>query len=101
MRKDWHHLYKTADWQRLRKAKLSANPCCEYCEQQGRIELATVVDHIIPHKGDIALFLDYDNTQSLCKAHHDATKQKEERNGVTIGGDTSGFPIDKNHHWCD
>ena len=35
-----------------------------------RIEVATVVDHIMPHKGDNTLFWDRDNWQSLCKRFH-------------------------------
>jgi 5-methylcytosine-specific restriction endonuclease McrA len=37
-----------------------------------------VVDHIIPHKGDKALFWDEKNWQPLCKYCHDSIKAKEE-----------------------
>ncbi len=46
-----------------------------------RVVLATVVDHKIPHKGDETLFWDRKNWQSLCKPHHDGTKQAMERSG--------------------
>lgn len=66
----------------------------------GRVVAATVVDHITPHKGDIDLFLDSRNLQSLCKQHHDSSKQKAERHGVgDIGCDEHGQPIDAQHHW--
>jgi 5-methylcytosine-specific restriction protein A len=39
------------------------------------VELATVVDHKIPHKGDETLFFDPENLQSLCKPHHDREKK--------------------------
>lgn len=53
---------------------------------------ATVVDHIIPYKGDTNLFWDTDNWQSLCKLHHDRDKQREERGRFqTVGED--GLPI--------
>ena len=32
---------------------------------------ATVVDHIVPHRGDHALFWDEQNWQPLCKSCHD------------------------------
>jgi 5-methylcytosine-specific restriction enzyme A len=100
MKQDWHHLYKTAEWKRLRRARLTACPTCVYCEQQGRVTAATVVDHIVPHKGDIALFFDYSNTQSMCDAHHNSTKQREENNGLKkIGCDINGEPLDMDSHW--
>jgi 5-methylcytosine-specific restriction protein A len=36
-----------------------------------RIMAAACTDHIIPHKGDQALFWDTNNHQSLCKDCHD------------------------------
>ncbi len=65
----------------------------------GRITPATVVDHITPHRGDQALFWDYDNWQSLCKQCHDADKQREENGGLRAGCDVSGWPVDASHHW--
>ena len=46
------------------------------------IVAACVVDHVTPHRGNEDLFFDYHNTQSLCKAHHDSTKQSMERGSV-------------------
>jgi 5-methylcytosine-specific restriction enzyme A len=96
---EWAKLYKTRDWYRLRGAQLRDNPCCKYCEMQGRVTLATVVDHIKAHKGNEVLFYDSNNLQSLCKQHHDSTKQREEKRGATIGSDKNGYPIDPDHHW--
>ena len=39
---------------------------------------ATIVDHIVPHKGDLALFYDQTNWQSLCKRHHDIKTAAED-----------------------
>ena len=52
-------------WTKARNAYIRAHPLCAYCQHQ-----ADVVDHIIPHKGDKALFWDSDNWQSLCKKCH-------------------------------
>jgi 5-methylcytosine-specific restriction protein A len=60
---------------------LSRNPLCVECERQGRITPATVVDHIIPHKGNLELFWDEDNLQALCKPCHDRKTAKEGRWG--------------------
>lgn len=57
------------------------------------------MDHTIPHKGDPALFFNPDNLQSLCKTHHDSTKQREEKQGGAIGCDANGVPLDGGHHW--
>lgn len=47
------------------------HPFCVECQREGSLEMATVVDHIVPHKGDMDLFWDSNNWQGLCKRHHD------------------------------
>jgi 5-methylcytosine-specific restriction enzyme A len=61
----------TYRWQKYRESFLKRNPVCVICELEGIIEPATVVDHIIPHRGDHKLFWDAVNHQSLCKECHD------------------------------
>ena len=58
-------------WQKASKQYLAAHPLCVKCMAEGRYVRATVVDHIVPHRGDKNLFWDRSNWQSLCKAHHD------------------------------
>jgi len=71
-------------WQKARNTFLLSHPCCRMCEEEGRVTRATVVDHIIPHKGDQKLFWDTrNNWQALCTKHHSATKQRIE-NGKEI-----------------
>lgn len=82
-------------WQKARAAFLAHHPLCVMCAADNRVCEAVIVDHIIPHKGDMKLFWDKANWQSLCKPHHDATKQKQERNDVIIGCDIRGIP----NHW--
>jgi len=48
------------------------------CLDEGRARLATVVDHIRPHRGDAALFWDPSNWQPLCKEHHDRKTGNED-----------------------
>jgi 5-methylcytosine-specific restriction protein A len=69
------------------------------CQEAGRIVAATVVDHKQPHKGDPELFWARDNLQSLCRDHHDVSKQRDEARGFIAGSDMSGHPIDPSHHW--
>ena len=93
-------LYDTARWKRERAAYLRAHPLCVMCEQQGRTSLATVVDHIIPHKGDPVLFWDSENNwQPLCKTDHDGAKASFEATGKIRGCDVDGRPLDPNHPW--
>ena len=50
---------------------LRQHALCVECMRSDRAVSATVVDHIIPHRGDLKLFWDENNLQSLCKPHHD------------------------------
>ncbi|AWJ83341.1 HNH endonuclease [Azospirillum sp. TSH58] len=75
----WRAWYKTAAWLKLRAWRLSVEPLCRMCAADGRVEAATICDHVVPHRGDRALFFDGANTQSLCKPCHDGRKQSEER----------------------
>ena len=87
----WLSMYKTKEWWRLRYHQLRKQPLCEFCSKQGIITEATVVDHRIAHKGDYSLFYDPNNLSSLCKLHHDSSKQKMEKRGVEIGCDENGI----------
>ena len=49
----------------LRAQVLQAHPVCQIC---GR--LATTVDHIIPHRGDVRLAFDVNNLRSMCTSCH-------------------------------
>jgi 5-methylcytosine-specific restriction endonuclease McrA len=79
----WRSWYKTARWQRLRWSVLLK--ACFTCAKCGHIEAITkllVADHVVPHRGDEALFWDEENLQCLCKTCHDRVKQAEERRGL-------------------
>lgn len=65
-------------WQKAREGYLAKHPFCSECEKQGLKVLATDVDHIIPHKGDKALFWDSSNWQALCHECHSRKTQKED-----------------------
>jgi 5-methylcytosine-specific restriction protein A len=57
----------------------------------GRITAATIADHVVPHRGDVALFFGGE-LQSLCKTHHDSAKQAFEKSGKMRGCDVNGYP---------
>lgn len=58
------------------------------------MEVATIVDHIKPHKGDEVLFHDPANLQSLCQPCHDSDKRLEEHGKKVIRFGMDGYPID-------
>lgn len=67
----------TYRWQKYSKARLKKKPLCVECERNGRVTQATLTDHIIPHKGDMKLFWDPNNHQSLCEQCHNIKTSKE------------------------
>ena len=69
-------------WQRESKQFLQSHPLCVECVKLGRYTKATVVDHIVPHRGDQRLFWDQSNWQSLCKPCHDKKTLTEDINPV-------------------
>lgn len=57
-------------WSKARTIYLREHPLCVKCLAEGRVVAGTVVDHIIPHRGDYQLMWDTSNWQSLCVFHH-------------------------------
>ena len=68
-----------AAWRKASKQFLRAHPLCEECQKQGKFVMATVVDHIVPHRGDEKLFWDRSNWRALCKRCHDRKTMTEDR----------------------
>jgi len=69
----------TYRWQQVRAGWLRSHPLCVRCEGDGRTVVATDVDHIVPHKGDMNLFWDIEhNVQSLCHSCHSAKTAEED-----------------------
>lgn len=68
----------TGAWRRARKVFLSAHPLCVECMKTNKVTAATVVDHVIPHKGDKALFWDESNWQPMCAPCHSSKTVKED-----------------------
>ena len=70
----------SSKWRRLRRIYLESHPLCVLCQAKGIYKKATVVDHVIPHRGDPALFWDQNNWQALCKPCHDSKTGNEDSN---------------------
>lgn len=71
--KSWQRLYSMAKYRKARSRFMSENP---YCVECGKV--ATDLDHIKPHKGNMKLFWDKSNWQPLCKACHSRKTASED-----------------------
>ena len=58
----YNAFYNDRRWKRLRARHLAEHPLCTMCKRSGQVSEATVVDHIVPHKGDRDLFW----TRTIC-----------------------------------
>lgn len=67
------------------------------CAKVGVDRAAEVVDHIVPHKGDLSLFWNQENWQSLCEPHHNRDKARLEIRGYSDRLGDDGWPIDPAH----
>ena len=91
--------YWSAKWKRLRQEVLHAQPMCQGKPCKGKATEATVVDHIVPHRGDSALFWKRSNLQALCRPCHDSWKRRQDVYDSTKGCDVNGLPNDPSHWW--
>jgi 5-methylcytosine-specific restriction enzyme A len=58
-------------WKRERAAFLQHHPWCITCQVTRNVHApATVVDHIVPHRGNHDLMWNQENWQPLCRTHH-------------------------------
>jgi 5-methylcytosine-specific restriction endonuclease McrA len=64
-------IYKSKQWQKVRKLVLHRDPICVMCKASNRYVTANTIDHIIPiNKGGLIYSLD--NLQSLCSSCHNS-----------------------------
>ncbi|WP_312814429.1 HNH endonuclease [Brevundimonas sp.] len=80
----WRTWYKTARWRALRQKVLVRDAYT--CQRTGVIcggtypaDDSPVVNHKQPHRGDVALFWDESNLETVSKAVHDSVIQREEQ----------------------
>ena len=75
-RTPWAGWYSTAWWKKTRRWYLGQYPMCCDCLKERKYVLATELDHIIPHRGNEALFRDVSNLAGRCKKHHSSKTAK-------------------------
>lgn len=88
--------YTLGIWRKRAKHQLKSDPLCRLCTLDGKTSIATIADHIEPHKGDWNKFV-LGALQSLCSNCHESRKKIIEARGydTTIGKD--GYPLDRRH----
>jgi 5-methylcytosine-specific restriction protein A len=97
--------YSTAQWQRLRKVKLSASPLCEDCSTIGRHTPASHVDHVHAISDGGPPFPNLNGLRALCPSCHSAKTARGAEAGAVRskkprrGCDADGNPLDQNHPW--
>ena len=81
----WDSITSKERWQwiKLRRRYIRANPLCVLCDSEGKVEPATVIDHIQPLQHEGAL-LDVANLQALCTACHSEKSRLEGRRGKAV-----------------
>ena len=69
-------------WREARAKFLAEHQWCVMCQRAGQEVKATVVDHIVPHKGDWKVFWRRSNWQALCEHHHNSKTARHDRHGA-------------------
>lgn len=65
-----HQRGYTRQWANASKRFLKSHPFCVECNKNGQATPSTETDHVIPHRGNMALFWDPNNWQALCHSCH-------------------------------
>ena len=98
----YRKLYYTKRWKQLRGTILTRDGYrCQRCKvtlTNGRSDpRSAVVHHIQPHKGDLTLFNDPANLESVCWRCHSGAIQSEEALGYDTTIRADGWPSDPKH----
>jgi 5-methylcytosine-specific restriction protein A len=72
---DYASWYGEQFWRRRSKQQLAEFPLCAECQRAGLVTVATVADHIKPHRGNRKSF-EEGALQSLCQHHHQVKSAK-------------------------
>jgi hypothetical protein len=97
MQAHWTRWYSLARWRRIRAQQLAAEPLCRLCARVGKVERASVADHVEKHFGDPIKFW-HGKLQSLCRNCHERHKKFFESRGYYRDVDpATGWPKDERH----
>jgi len=82
--------YSSAAWRGRRERQLAKEPMCRRCAEMKIARLATVADHIEPHRGDAEKFW-RGALMSLCQSCHSGWKQRLEARAARPAGGGGWF----------
>ena len=88
--------YDLAVWARRKRRQLQEFPFCKFCFERGETTIATIVDHVQPHRGDWTKFR-LGDVQSLCYDCHNGAKKMIENRGFDTRIGADGMPVDPRH----
>lgn len=93
---EYRHWYWTARWRSFAARFLREHPLCANCRRRGRVTPATVVHHLVPHRGDLHRFWS-GPFEAACKACHDGPLREVEDRGYSGEVGLDGWPLDPRH----
>jgi len=90
-------LYGSTRWRHTRLQVFDRDGYeCAMCH---RVIARPHCDHIKPHDGDLDLFYDMGNLQTLCPRCHNTRKAMIDRHGYSQACGQDGLPVDPGHPW--
>jgi hypothetical protein len=92
----WRDWYQLEVWRRRRRLQLAREPLCRLCCDRNLVALATIADHITPHRGNWNKFR-LGELQSLCRDCHGRLKYHSDLHGYSSEIGNDGWPIDPKH----
>ena len=78
-----HGWYNRTNWYRRRAHQLQVEPLCRLCAKEGRLTPATVVDHVVPHKGETTTYFAWDNCR-VCAALATTARRRSSKRVASI-----------------
>jgi hypothetical protein len=69
------------------------------CQKIGRDTPATIVHHKVKHEGNVELFWDESNLESVCASCHSGSARIAEHFGHSQACGVDGLPLDLGHEW--
>lgn len=89
--------YNTAQWQKLRMAKLAQDPLCYPCSLRCLVVTAVVVDHVKPINAGGAPFPPLNQLMSCCeRCHNEKTAANDRSYSKPFSRNIKGFDLDGN-----
>lgn len=87
-------------WQKARTGYLLKHPLCICCLANGRVTPAQMVDHVVPHEGDMTIFWRSEDWQALCNDCNQRIKQPIELRFKAGRATVAELRLDRRMSWA-